>query len=191
VRPAAALPGRAVRRLTVFAAAAVMALLATACASVAPLETAGAGESISGRMALRIDADGVQPPRSFSAAFDLRGNPKAGALGLSTPLGTLLAQARWTQGEVLLMTPQGTRRFPDLEALTREVLGESVPIEAWFDWLRGQPWADAPSTATAQTAGFQQLGWSVDLAGFADGAVLVTRPLPLPGVSLRIQLDRS
>jgi outer membrane lipoprotein LolB len=178
-----------VNRLAHFAAAIVVACLATACASVSPLAPAAGGESLSGRLALRIEADGMVSPRSLSAGFDLRGNPKAGVLALSTPIGTLLAQASWAPGEVVLTTPQGTRRFASLDGLTREVLGESVPIEAWFDWLRGRPWPDAPSTAAVD--GFEQLGWSIDLARFADGAVLATRSAPRPSVSVRIQLDRS
>jgi len=45
----------------------------------------------------------------------------------------------------VLTTPRETRRFASLDELTREALGESVPIEAWFDWLRGRPWPGAPS----------------------------------------------
>jgi outer membrane lipoprotein LolB len=190
-QPPAAAIGRAVHRLAAFATAIVVVFLAAGCASVAPLGPTTAAESLSGRLALHVDAIGTEPARAFSAAFDLRGDPRAGALGLSTPLGSMLAQARWTPGEVALMTPQGTRRFADLDALTREVLGESVPIEAWFDWLRGRPWPAAPSAPAASATGFEQLGWTVDLARFADGAVSATRMLPQPTVTVRIQLDRS
>jgi outer membrane lipoprotein LolB len=120
----------------------------------------------------------------------------------------MLAQARWSPAEVVLATPQGTRRFSSLDELTREVLGESVPIEAWFDWLRGRPWPGAPSAtapaspdATASTppgtaapsapASFAQLGWSVDLTRFGEGAVSATRAAPAPVVTVRIRLDRS
>jgi outer membrane lipoprotein LolB len=189
--PAAATFGPAARRRAAFGAALVVALFASGCASVAPLAPAATGEALSGRLALRVDADGMAPARAFSAAFDLRGGARAGALGLSTPLGSMLAQARWSADEVVLMTPQGTRRFADLESLTREALGESLPIEAWFDWLRGRPWADAPSRPAASGAGFEQLGWSVDLAHFSDGAILARRAAPAPAVTVRIQLDRS
>ena len=165
------------------------AIVVAGCASVAPLGPSTGSESISGRLALRVEAAGSEPARAFSAAFDLRGDAQSGALGLSTPLGGMLAQARWQHGEVVLMTPQGTRRFADLDALTREVLGESVPIEAWFDWLRGRPWRATASAPTTNSAGFEQLGWSVDLARFADGAVSATRLRPLPAVTVRIQLD--
>ncbi|MEP7300291.1 MAG: outer membrane lipoprotein LolB [Caldimonas sp.] len=175
------------RRLALAAAV----ILLAGCAGVAPLAPpASVGQTFSGRLALRVEAIGVAPARSFTAAFDLRGDPRAGTLGLSTPLGSLLAQARWQPGEVLLVTPQGTRRFADLDGLTREVLGESVPIEAWFDWLLGRPWAGA-AAAESTPAGFDQLGWAVDLGRFGEGALSARRAEPLPGVTVRIQLDRS
>lgn len=174
------------------AAFAASLLFVAGCATVPGPRADDAGEALSGRLALRVDAAGPEPARSFSAAFDLRGTASVGTLGLSTPLGSMLAQARWSPVEVVLATPQGTRRFASLDDLTREVLGESVPIEAWFDWLRGRPWPGASSAAAPSSpGGFAQLGWSVDLARFAEGAVSATREAPAPVVTVRIQLDRS
>ena len=169
-------------------AAVLAALWLAGCASLTPLAPAGDGDSFSGRLAVRVEAQVGVPARALSAAFDLRGGARAGALGLSTPLGSMLAQARWQPGEVVLATPQGTRRFDDLDGLTREVLGESVPIEAWFDWLHGRPWPGAPSSPTG--AGFAQLGWTVDLGRFGESAVSSRRTEPPPLVTVRIQLDR-
>ena len=166
------------------------ALVVSACTTVPPAPSYG-GEVLSGRLALRVEPFGNDAPRAFSAAFDLRGDARAGTLGLATPIGTMLAEARWSPAEVVLITPQGTRRFADLETLTREALGESVPIEAWFDWLRGRPWPGAPSEASAAAPGFVQLGWQVDLANFAQGSVAATRERPAPAVTVRIHLDRS
>ena len=169
----------------------VCALLASACTTLPP-PSPTAGDTLSGRLALRVEALGSAAPRAFSAAFDLRGNARSGTLGLSTPLGSTLAEARWSPAEVVLATPQGTRRFSSLDELTREALGESVPIEAWFDWLRGRPWPGAPSEASAAPPqGFAQLGWRVDLGGFEQGTVAATRESPPPTVSVRIRLDRS
>ena len=108
------------------------------------------GDSFAGRLSVRVEPTGSAPARSLAAAFDLRGSAAAGSLGLSTPLGSMLAQARWQPGSVVLVTPQGSRRFADLDALTREVLGESVPIEAWFDWLHGRPWPGAREHAAGR-----------------------------------------
>ncbi len=176
------------------------ALFIAGCATVPGPRADDGGEILSGRLALRVEARGPEAARSFSAAFDLRGAAGAGSLGLSTPLGSMLAQARWSPAEVVLVTPQGTRRFESLDALTRDVLGESVPIEAWFDWLHGRPWPGAPSSSGAVSAAastpslpvsFEQLGWAVDLSRFGDGAVTATREVPAPTVTVRIRLDRS
>ena len=176
----------------------IVVLLAAAafvagCASVAPLAPAAGASALSGRLAIRIEADGATAARNFSAAFDLRGDSRLGTLALSTPLGSTLAQAHWAPGTVFLATAQGRRDFGALDDLTREVLGESVPVEAWFDWLRGRPWQGADSRADTppEPPGFQQLGWTVDLSRFADGRVVASRERPPPAVSVRIQLDAS
>ena len=167
-------------------------LALAACTTLQPAQPL-AGETLSGRLALRVDASDGTSAKAFSAAFDLRGDPSAGTLALATPLGSTLAQARWSPSEVVLATPQGTRRFANLDELTREALGESVPIEAWFDWLRGRPWPGAPSEAAPELKqGFSQLGWRVDLASFAaEGTLNATRTAPPPTVTVRIRLDRS
>jgi len=170
-----------------------LATLALAACTTLPQATAPSGEILSGRLALRVEASPDASAKAFSAAFDLRGDASAGMLGLSTPLGSTLAQARWSPAEVVLATPQGTRRFATLDELTRDALGESVPIEAWFDWLRGRPWPGAPSEPAPELRqGFAQLGWRVDLGSFAaDGTLAATRTAPPPTVTVRIRLDRS
>jgi len=173
-------------------------LVAAACTTVPPAPPSEASDVLSGRLALRVEPVANEAPRSVSAAFDLRGDSRAGTLGLSTPLGSMLAQARWSPAEVVLTTPRETRRFASLDALTREALGESVPIEAWFDWLRGRPWPGAPSTpleaaptpsSNPPTPGFRQLGWRVDLSQFGAGTIAAAREAPAPIVTVRIRLD--
>ena len=170
-------------------AALVSALLLTACASV-PVST-DVGEALSGRLAVKVDGEAGAAPRSVSAAFELQGDAQRGRLNLSTPLGSVLAQARWAPGSVVLVTPQGERQFTDLDALTSEVLGESLPVAALFDWLRGRPWVGAASTTTRPPAepGFEQLGWAVSLARFDEAWVVATRARP-PVVTVRAKVDR-
>jgi outer membrane lipoprotein LolB len=167
------------------------ALTLVACATTQQRGESIDGENLSGRIAVRVEATPEAAARSENAAFELQGSAQTGRLILSTPLGSVVAQARWTPGSVVLATPQGERSFVDLDALTREVLGESLPVGALFDWLRGRPWPGAPSIETAAPAepGFEQLGWKVSLARFNEGWVTARRDLA-PVVTVRAKLDR-
>lgn len=156
-----------------------------------PAADLSAPDQLAGRMTVRVDATPTSAARQVTAAFDLQGTPREGRLDLSTPLGTTLAQARWAPGKVALVTAQGETQFASLDELTREVLGESLPVAALFDWLRGRPWPGAPSTPAASAAdpGFGQLGWQVSLARFADGWIDATRA-QAPAVTVRARLER-
>ena len=160
------------------------------CASIAPNPTAVVVGALSGRISVRVDEPDMAASRNMSAAFELSGNAQSGELALSTPLGTMLARARWQPGSVALSTPQGETQHADLAALTREVLGEALPVAALFDWLRGRPWPGASSTPLSNAdSGFAQLGWNVDLAQFSD-ALVVARRAQQPVVTVRVKLDR-
>ena len=142
-------------------------------------------------MTLRIEPTDANPVRNLSAAFELAGDAGRGRFDLNSPLGTTLARARWEPGRVSLRTPQGESQYADLAALTREMLGEELPVAALFDWLRGRPWPGAPSTPALPPAevGFEQLGWVVSLANFADDWVIARRE-QAPTVTVRVKLER-
>ncbi len=138
-----------------------------------------------------MDAVSGESARTLSAGFELRGDADRGSLNLATPFGTVLAQARWSPQQVLLVTPQGQTPYADLPALTRELLGEALPVAALFDWLRGRPWPGADSLATQppEEPGFAQLGWQVTLARFNEGFIEARRSEP-PVVTVRAQIER-
>jgi outer membrane lipoprotein LolB len=168
------------------AAAAVVALLMAGCASLP--RPAADGAALSGRMTVRVESD---PVRSLTAAFELGGDADRGQLVLTSPLGTVLALARWSPDGATLATPDGTQAQPDLDTLAEQALGERVPLSAMFDWLRGRPWPHAPHAMLGQgAAGFDQLGWQVDLSRLAEGWVDARRAAP-PAVSVRVRLDRG
>ncbi|MBY0234612.1 MAG: outer membrane lipoprotein LolB [Burkholderiaceae bacterium] len=121
---------------------------------------------LTGRLSIQVSSSTARPTGG-NVGFDLSGNPAAGQLELSTPLGSLVARATWGAGEVKLQTPEGERQFTDLDELSRELLGEAIPVAALFDWLQGRPWPQMSSRPLAQEqAGFEQLGWRIDLSGF-------------------------
>lgn len=163
--------------------------LLSGCASVGQRAPQGA-QTISGKLSVRVDAIGKAQARSESGNFELKGTPDEGQLNLSSPLGTVLAQARWSGQRAWLTTSQGESAYPDLDTLTQEMLGERLPVAALFDWLRGRPWRGAASQANAAPAGpgFQQLGWSVDLARFSEGWITAQRA-QAPAVTVRARVD--
>jgi outer membrane lipoprotein LolB len=167
--------------------AALLAAIALAgCAAMprAPVDP----QTLSGRLLLQVDAVAERPAQSIGADFDLKGSAEQGELRLGTPLGTTLAAAFWSPGEARLVTPQGEKRFDDLEALSRDAFGESLPLRALPDWLRGRPWPAEPARPLAPGRGFEQLGWTIDLAGFEAGQVQASRAAP-PAVRLRVRLE--
>ena len=171
------------------AAAVVAGIALTGCAALAP---PAPGPVLSGRIAVQVDAPPGGQVQSLSAHFELAGDAERGSLSLSTPFGTRLGQANWAlPGEVTLVRAGGARAaYPDLDALTRELLGEAVPVGALFDWLAGRPWPAVPDLPAQPpvTHGFRQLGWQVDLDRIGDGVIVARRDAP-PPVTVRARLD--
>lgn len=165
-----------------------LALGLTACAQLErqPVEP-GEHARLSGRLSVTVTGDvtGDNQGRGTggTASFELFGDPVRGRLELTSPLGALVARASWQPGRALLETPRERQRFDDLDALTRDMLGEPVPVAALFDWLQGRPW---PAQAHQPFAGgFEQLGWRIE----PRGPALVATRLAEPVVTLRARLD--
>ena len=173
-----------------FASLLLSSALLAGCASLKhqPREAGEGDLHLSGRLSVQVAGVAGGKAGGGNGAFELSGQPTAGQLGLSTPLGSLVARAVWRDGDVRLQTPEDERRFDDLDALTREMLGEAIPVAALFDWLQGKPWAQAAHTA--QGSGFEQLGWQIDLSHFGDGLIVATRKAE-PAVTLKARIDKT
>lgn len=167
------------------ACAALAFLLATGCSTVPPSES---GDALAGRLVLQISPGASTPAQQWSAGFELRGSAQAGELELISPLGTTVAQARWHPGQVELLQGGERRTFADLDELSRQLLGENVPLEALFDWLRGRPWRATGHERTA--LGFVQQGWAVDLSGLGEGRLTARRDRA-PAITLRARLETA
>ncbi len=159
--------------------------LLTACATPAP--EAGPAWT-AGRLLLRVAATPERIAQSHSAAFELRGSGQQGELRLLSPLGTVLAEARWAPGVARLRTSDGEARYDSLDALARGALGEALPLAALPDWLAGRPWPEAASQALP--TGFEQLGWTLDMTRHAQGWVEARRATA-PELRLRVRLERA
>ena len=181
-------------RLKVCGAAAVALALQACVTHPPPLP----GHVYSGRLAVRTEAAPAQPARSVSGQFELSGNASSGQLVLTSPLGTTVARARWSEPVGALGEPSrieleadgGTTRYATLGEMMQRAIGDQLPLPAMFDWLSGQPWPAAPARHAADGGSFDQLGWRVDVSQFA-GAHLIDaqRPLPAPVLHVRVKLD--
>lgn len=167
--------------------AAALAVGVTGCATTLPSVT-DAGTWTTGRLSLQVQAIPDRPSQSLSAAFELRGGATAGELRMLSPLGTLLVAASWGDNVATLSTPEGQRRFDNLDQLSQQALGETLPLAALPDWLAGKPWPQAAHHL--QVDGFEQLGWQITTNRIGEGWITASRERP-PRVTLRVKLDRA
>jgi outer membrane lipoprotein LolB len=181
----------------------VMTVVLSACAFVpqiselSPITHVDTNQVLTGYMVVTVAQHGADPGRTLNAHFELRGRPQQGTLDLSTPLGSLLAQAHWGPEGAWLRSSRGETHFVNLEALTYQMLGDTLPLSALFDWLCGQPWGVAPYQALDASesnpnprSGFTQMGWRIDLSRWTRSVVVATR-LKAPVVTMRVKLERS
>lgn len=173
------------RRIALRGVVAVAALgVLAGCATTPRPREAG---TLSGRLSVSVAASDAGPARQVTAGFELRGDAERGELDLTSPLGTVVARAQWSPGRAELLDGDARQVFESLDALARQAFGEPLPIAALPDWLRGRPWAAAPSSALGPGR-FEQLGWTIDASALAEGAIVVRRDAA-PAVSLRARVE--
>ena len=126
-----------------------------------------------GRISLQVQSETAQ---SFSAGFELKGQPERGELTLISPLGNVLGVLRWSPGEAILDSgKQKIQHFASVDELMAQATGAAVPLSALFAWLQG----DNASVS----------GWSADLSRHSEGRISARRAQPLPQAELRVVLD--
>jgi outer membrane lipoprotein LolB len=176
---------------------AALALLLQACVTHPPPLP---GHLWAGKLGVRTDAAPDQPARSMSGQFELSGSASSGQLVLTSPIGTTIARARWsdpvgTQGtpsKIELEADGGTTHYATLEDMMQHAIGDQLPLAAMFDWLDGRPFPDAPVRRGADGSSFDQLGWHVDLSQLAGNRLIdAQRPQPAPVLHVRVKLDAA
>lgn len=117
------------------------------------------------------------PVQSFSASFELKGQPERGELTLLSPLGNVLGILRWSPDEALLDSGhQQIQHFSSIDELMERATGAAVPPSALFAWLQG---------INASVS-----GWSADLSRRGEGRISASRAQPRPQAELRVVLDQ-
>ena len=179
------------------AGALALALLLAACATHPPPLP---GHVYSGKLAVRTDAAPGQPSRAVSGQFELSGNASSGQLVLTSPIGTTVARARWSDprgadgvpARIELEADGATTHYATLEDMMQHAIGDQLPLAAMFDWLSGHPWPAAPAQRGTDGGSFDQLGWHVDVSQFAGNQLIdAQRPQPAPALHVRVKLDAA
>lgn len=164
----------------------MVATVLSACAVAPPLgEHLSADFRLRGKIGIRDDTGAGT---AFSASFDWIQAKSTYAIELWGPLGQGRTRLNGDNDTLTVTDGRGVMVVGDTpEALMREHLGWSAPVNVLHHWIRGRP---APGYRAAVSdrdpAGrltrFEQLGWIVELSrwqdsvtGFVPGRVRATR----------------
>ena len=178
------------RRLRVLAGAALLALLG-ACAAPPRLAPRPAGCALDYSGRISVVEQGAHPYNLYGS-FELHLDGDSGSLELGSPLGQMLARARWSADSASVSNGHEQRGFDSFEDMTEATLGLRLPRAALQDWVRGRPAAQWESRALDH-GGFEQLGWQVRVQR-VDGrphVLRLSRELGGDSEQLSLVIDRA
>jgi outer membrane lipoprotein LolB len=189
--------------------------LATACAflsacattpSAPPSEASVAAYrdviDMAGRLSVNYDKDGKQ--ETLSGKFTWTQRATAVDVALISPLGQTIATIAVTPASATLtQSGKAPRTAADIDSLTAQTLGWSLPVSGLRDWLQGyavaadgQRFAASPARNTVTTRD----GWRLTFVNWQDG--VAGQPVPkridaqrvaaagVSELSLRIVIDQ-
>lgn len=175
------------RRLSLFAIAAVLAGCATTTSQ--PGATVGAYRDtidLSGRLQVKYQKD--NQPGFVAGNFEWAQQPGSIDVTLNSPTGQTMATIKVTPEQATLtQANQAPRTAKDIDSLTAQALGWSLPVSGLRDWLQGYA-TDASgkrfAASPANNSVFTQDGWRLRFVSWQDGQA----GAPMPRV---IRAERS
>jgi outer membrane lipoprotein LolB len=194
---------RTLRRLTLLAIAAALAGCATSSANLSDVTVGAYRDSIdvSGRLSVNYQKDGQ--PGSVTGNFNWMQRPGRIDVSLASPLGQTIAKISVTPQEaVLTQGARAPRVAPDIDTLSAQALGWTLPVSGLRDWLQGyaqdadgKRFAASPAHSSVVTRD----GWRLRFVSWQDGAgahpqprrIDAERGAPLTSdeVAIRIVID--
>lgn len=158
-------------------------LSACATAPVAPPSQANVAEyraaiDLSGRLSVNYDKDGKQ--ETLSGKFMWAQTADAVEVTLASPLGQTIAKIHVTpKSATLTQGDRAPRVAADIDSLTAQALGWSLPVSGLRDWLQGyatgadgKRFAASPANNSVTTAD----GWRLTFVSWQDPSA--ARPVP-------------
>ncbi len=186
-------------RLTAFSLA--FALLLTGCATTsAPPSQASVAAyrdsiDLSGRLSVNYEKDGK--PETLSGKFNWTQTPAAVEVALSSPLGQTIARITVTpDSATLVQADRAPRVARDIDTLTQQTLGWSLPVSGLRDWLQGYAtaadgarFAASPASNSVTTPD----GWQLVFVSWQDDGAAHPAPKRIDatraGLAIRIVVD--
>jgi len=178
------------RRLSLFAIAAVLAGCATTSNESTTASTATVGAyrdtiDFSGRLSANYQKDGQ--PGSITGNFEWSQQPGRIEVALFSPTGQTVATISVTPEQATLtQANQAPRTARDIDTLTAQALGWSLPVSGLRDWLQGYA-TDASgkrfAASPAKNEVFTADGWRLRFVSWQKGSAT-----PMPSV---IHAERS
>ncbi len=154
-------------------AAALLAGCASAPASLSQASVSPYRDSIeiAGRLSVNYDKGGQ--PDTLSGKFTWSQTPGAVDVALLSPLGQTLAKIRVTPESATLTQSEKTapRVARDIDTLTEQTLGWSLPVSGLRDWMQGYATAADGKRFAASPAGnsvLTQDGWRLTFVSWQD-----------------------
>ncbi len=176
------------RRLSLLVLAATLAGCAT---TSAPLSTATVGAyretiDLSGKLSVNYLKDDKQ--ESLTGNFTWDQTPNRIEVNLASPLGQTIATIAVTpEGATLTQSGQPPRTAADIDGLTQQALGWTLPVSGLRDWLQGyaldaegKRFAASPANNSVVTKD----GWRLRFVSWQDDKA--AQPVPR-----RIDADRA
>ncbi len=166
-------------------AAALCAALLAGCASV-PVTPRGLAQQAAqyrdtfdatGRLSAQYRRDGN--PESITVGFSWSQKPGRIDVSLSSPMATIATISITPQSATLVQADKTPRVAKDIDTLTAQSLGWSLPVTGLRDWLQGyatgadgKRFAATPANNTVTTAD----GWRLRFVSWQDQNAAAPRP---------------
>lgn len=163
-----------------FAATALLSACATPDANLSRESVAAYRDTIdlNGRLTVNYQKDGQT--ETLTGKFNWVQTPAAVNVGLASPLGQTIATITVTpESATLVQGDRAPRVARDIDTLTAQALGWSLPVSGLRDWLQGyatgadgQRFAASPAANTVTTAD----GWRLTYVSWQDPTA--AKPMP-------------
>ena len=147
--------------------------------------------TLRGRVGIRLEYQGENGPKKqgWSAGLHWVQNGEAYQLRVTAPLGQSAFSLDGTGSEVVMRVNNQQYSATDPEALMRDSLGWSIPVQGFGFWLKGVPQPDTPveSLKLDENGRMQQLeqdGWRIRVDRYS-------RPNAHPALPEKLILERD